>query len=97
MEKDPGPLSGEIFYSSGLMKIKVVRKKLGRQKALGQAWKDEKLVEIDPRLSPKRALEVLIHEVVHCVHPEMPEDAVDRTGMIVGNILWKEGYRKTDL
>ena len=54
-------------------KVKVVWRKLGKEKAWGQATIGEGLVEVDPRLGAKRQLEVLIHEVTHLAHPGMTE------------------------
>lgn len=79
------------------MKIKVVSKKLGRERAMGQAHKSAKLIEIDPRLKPKEDLETTVHEVLHVVRPELDETAVDNAGMVIANILWKRGYRRVNL
>lgn len=79
------------------MKIKVVKRKLGREKAAGQAWTDDRKIEIDPRLRGKRALEIYIHETIHCIWPDMPESEVDRGAMVLMGVLWKEEYRRCDL
>ncbi|NBR43269.1 MAG: hypothetical protein EBU04_10585 [Verrucomicrobia bacterium] len=75
-------------------KVKVVWRKLGKEKAWGQATIGEGLVEVDPRLGAKRQLEVLIHEVTHLCHPEMTEAEVDRTGKMIARVLWSENYRR---
>ena len=75
-------------------KVKVVWRKLGKEKAWGQATIGEGLVEVDPRLGAKRQLEVLIHEVTHLAHPEMTEAEVDRTGKMIARVLWAENYRR---
>jgi hypothetical protein len=74
--------------------IKVVWRKLGKEKAWGQATIGEGLVEVDPRLGAKRQLEVLIHEVTHLCHPGMSEADVDRTGKMIARVLWAESYRR---
>jgi hypothetical protein len=79
------------------MKIKVVRRKLGKEKADGQAWHSDRLIEIDPRLTPKNELETIIHEATHIVFPEMSEADVTRHGEAVASVLWKEGFRKCRL
>lgn len=76
-------------------KIKVVDKKLGREKAWGQAYKGEDFVEIDPRMKSKARLKVLIHELLHIVFPDMSETAVDQASVRIGNTVWDDGYRKT--
>jgi hypothetical protein len=75
-------------------KVKVVWRKLGKEKAWGQATIGEGLVEVDPRLGAKRQLEVLIHEVTHLCHPGMTEAEVDRTGKMISRVLWAENYRR---
>jgi hypothetical protein len=73
---------------------KVKARKLGREKCWGQAFVGENRLEYDPRLSAIRQLEVLIHETVHLVHPEMSEKEVDRTGKVVARVLWSQDYRR---
>jgi hypothetical protein len=58
--------------------VKVVWRKLGKERAWGQATIGENLIEIDPRLGAKRQLEVLCHEQVHLTFPGMTEAEVDR-------------------
>jgi hypothetical protein len=77
--------------------VKVVWRKLGKEKAWGQATIGEGLVEVDPRLGAKRQLEVLIHEVTHLCHPGMTEAEVDRTGKMISRVLWAENYRRVVL
>lgn len=75
-------------------KSKVVYRRLGREKAWGQATIGEGLIEIDPRLGAKRQLEVLCHEQVHLTFPEMSEAQVDRAGKDLASVLWDQNYRK---
>lgn len=75
-------------------KSKVVFRRLGREKAWGQATIGEGLIEIDPRLGAKRQLEVLCHEQVHLTFPEMSESQVDRAGKDLAAVLWDQNYRR---
>jgi len=75
-------------------KSKVVWRRLGREKAWGQATIGEGLIEIDPRLGAKRQLEVLCHEQVHLTFPEMSEAQVDRAGKDLAAVLWDQNYRR---
>ena len=74
--------------------VKVVHRRLGRERAWGQAFLGENKLEIDPRLGAKRMLETLIHEVTHLCHPEMTEAEVDRTGKMICKVLWAQDYRR---
>ena len=77
--------------------VKVVWRKLGREKAWGQATIGEDLIEIDPRLGAKRQLEVLCHEQVHLIWPEATEPQVDRAGKALAKMLWAQNYRRVVL
>lgn len=48
---------------------------------------------IDPRLTGRRFLEVLIHELIHHVFPSMEEDDVKRLGRYITLCLWAWGVR----
>ena len=72
--------------------VKVVWRKLGRERAWGQATIGEDLIEIDPRLGAKRQLEVLCHEQVH-----LSEGEVDKAGKALAKMLWAQDYRRVML
>jgi len=80
--------------SSKLNKIKVIDKKLGRQKAVGQAYTDAKIIEIDPRQTSKNYLDTLIHELLHVYNPEWSETKVSKTANEITDIIWKKNYRR---
>jgi len=73
---------------------KVIWRKLGKERAWGQATIGENLIEIDPRLGAKRQLEVLCHEQIHLTFPEMSEAQVDRAGKDLAAVLWDQNYRR---
>lgn len=73
---------------------KVVWRKLGKERAWGQATIGENLIEIDPRLGAKRRLEVLCHEQVHLLFPDLSEPVVDRAGKELAALLWSQDYRR---
>ena len=75
---------------------KVVWRPLGKEKAWGQATVDPQhpLIEIDPRLSPRRELEVLCHEQLHISLPHLGETEIDRLGKEMSRTLWSQNYRR---
>ena len=77
-----------------MSKVKVVERKLGREKAYGQAHQADKIIEIDPRQAGKRYLRTMIHEHFHILFPEMSETEVDKKSASLANLLWKHNYRK---
>jgi hypothetical protein len=74
--------------------VKVIWRKLGKEKAWGQATVGENLIEIDPRLGAKRQLEVLCHEQGHLTFPHLSEAEIDRLGKDLADLLWRQNYRK---
>ena len=77
-------------------KVKVIWRPLGKERAWGQATTDpaHPVIEVDPRLSPRRELEVLVHEATHICWPDKGEKDVDRAGKLISAVLWQENYRR---
>lgn len=77
--------------------IKIIHRKLGREKALGQAWQDHRIIEIDERIKGKRYLRVILHEIAHCQNPSWSETKVEAQSTELCNLLWEVGFRWADL
>jgi hypothetical protein len=77
------------------VKIKIIYRKLGKEQAYGISSSDG-VIEIDERLRGKKAMEILIHELMHLTNPEDDEKTIIRKSIILTKVLWKEGYRKID-
>ena len=77
-------------------KVKVIWRPLGKERAWGQAETDpaRPVIEIDPRLSPRRELETLAHEAIHICWPDLSEKEVDRAGKVISAVLWQENSRR---
>ena|SRR5438552_15413866 len=75
-------------------KLILKERKLGRERASGQAYPDDGLIEIDPRLTPRQWLSTLIHEAVHMAFPEAPEPSVAKAERVITAILWRAGIRR---
>ena len=82
------------------MNIRIIRRKLGKERAYGQCTPGRKadswLIEIDERLKGKRHLRVLIHELCHALFPCASETATLRVEKILGDVLWRQGYRRVE-
>lgn len=76
-----------------MSKIRVVEKHLGREKAFGQAWTEDKLIEIDPRQNSKDMLDTLIHEWWHVEFPTATETQVANKSKKLAKFLWKHNVR----
>lgn len=75
-------------------RIRVVERKLGRERAYGQAWKGEGWIEIDPRQKSKTYLNTLIHEAMHLLEPDWSESRVTRTANKLAALIWEKNYRR---
>ena len=83
-----------LFDMANHHKIKVIDKKLGRQKAVGQAYTDARVIEVDPRQRSKNYLDTLIHEMLHVYNPEWSESKVSKTANEMTDIIWSKNYRR---
>ena len=77
------------------MKIRIIYKKLGKEKAHGIACSDGEIL-IDSRLKGKKRLEIINHELLHYLFPELEEEEIVEKSVILTNTLWFEGYRMID-
>lgn len=76
--------------------FKVIESKLGRNKAWGMAHADDNIIEIDTRLKGIKRLEILLHEALHLLNPDMEEDDVILQSQKICLTLWKLNYRQVD-
>lgn len=74
----------------------IVYRKLGKERADGQAFKHDGTIEIDPRIKGRRLLETLIHETMHITNPHWTEEAVISHSKELTRVLWNAGFRKMD-
>lgn len=76
--------------------IKVEFKKLGKNKALGLAYKEENKIILDPRLKGKDFIDVAIHELMHILLPYLTEETIDSTATSIATTLTKLGVIKSE-
>lgn len=72
----------------------IAYRKLGRERANGQWIETLSTIEIDPRLTGEKHLEVLLHEVIHCLLPFFTEEVVEELAVNAAHFLYADGYRK---
>jgi len=75
--------------------IAVTHRKLGKHKAIGLAYKDEHLIEVDERLKGFDHLQTVIHEILHVQNPRWPEIKVEGHSTQIAEILWNLNYKRT--
>ena len=72
-------------------------RKLGQHKALGLAWKDKRLAEVDIRLVGLERLTIICHEIFHVQNPTWSEIKVEGHSKQLAELIWEQGYRKIEL
>jgi hypothetical protein len=75
---------------------KVVERKLGRENAWGIADTETKIIELDPRMKPRKYMEILIHEKLHILEPEWSETKVLKHSKALAKLLWEKNYRRVN-
>ncbi len=79
-----------------MKKTKVEYKKL--RTVWGYAFVNENKIalwdQLKHRKYAKKHLEVLIHEKLHIMFPDLAEDAILAHGKDLSQFLWENGYRK---
>ena len=62
----------------------------------GLAFPDEWRIELDPHLDEKTLIDIATLETVHVVAPDLSEEATDRIGRHVADVLWRLGFRREE-
>jgi len=83
-----------IYYMSKKDKIRIIIRKLGKEKAVGQAYQGENLIELDPRQDNKEFLSTAIHEVIHILYPDLTEKQVIHAEKVLTDVIWRLNYRR---
>jgi hypothetical protein len=78
------------------MKIRVVDRKLGKERALGQAHHGENLIELDPRQKSRERLDTITHEVLHLIAPHLSEEIVSGHANTLSDVLWRDQWRRVE-
>lgn len=67
-------------------------KKLGRERALGQAYED--IIELDPRQNSKELCDTALHEALHIFLPDAQEGTIIKLANNLTEILWRLNFRR---
>lgn len=78
------------------MKVRIIYRKLTKQRAWGLAHIGENRIEIDYRAKGRKLIELICHEYLHLKFPEASEEDVTEAGADLARLLWKEGYRRVE-
>jgi hypothetical protein len=62
----------------------------------GLARVDKWRIEIDPDLEDQTHMDIALHEGLHCIFPDLSEEAVNQAGITLADLLWRLGYRRSE-
>lgn len=75
-------------------KVRVVERKLKRQRAMGRVFLEEGVIEVEQRQKPREWLSTLVHEALHVAFPDMGERPITAAEKKIADILWRAGVRR---
>ena len=78
-------------------KVKVIERRLGREKSDGLAWIGENKIEIHTDLEGKERMGVIAHEVAHLAFPKASENSILKFEKMIRDTLWDQGYRRVEI
>jgi hypothetical protein len=64
--------------------------------AWGLAWPDQWKIALSPNMDDRTHMDIAIHEGLHCVFPDLSEEAVNQAGITLADLLWRLGYRRNE-
>lgn len=74
-----------------MAKTKVEYRKL--RTAWGYAYINQNKIILYDKLKGKKHLEIILHEKLHILFPDLDEDAIIRYSRAICDLLWSQGYR----
>ena len=74
----------------------IVERKLGRERAVGLAYRSARRIVVDPRRGQRARLDTLMHEALHIAAPEWSEDRVSEVAGMLCKVAWKDRYRRVE-
>lgn len=77
-----------------MKRFKVKYKKLKR--VWGLADLDNKVIEVNVTARGKKHLEIIVHESMHLLFPDLSEEDIEKKSIFITNTLWYEKYRRID-
>jgi hypothetical protein len=78
--------------------IEIKFRRLGRERAFGLAWCDDRVIEIDETAhegDELKLMDTIIHEVLHIARPRLCERTVAALADELSRTLFQVGYRRT--
>lgn len=80
----------------GGKRCRVIWRSLAKEDAIGLAYPDQLLIEIDPKWDDITIVDTLIHEYLHQACPDMCEEKVEQMGVEIALMLDRADLIKKD-
>ena len=80
--------------TSVVLKDPKIREKKLPARVLGECIPADFDIWIDPRQDSYEYLDTLIHEITHCILPDLSETNVAKMARLYSRAIWKKGYRR---
>lgn len=77
-----------------LKKPKVQEKDLTADDVWGWATKEDFEVEIEKNQPSREYLNTLIHEMLHCLLPDLNEGQIDKMATMLADEIWRRRFRR---
>ncbi|MFZ9472489.1 MAG: hypothetical protein ACO26H_02195 [Sediminibacterium sp.] len=77
-----------------LKKPNVREKDLTKDKVWGWANQEDFEVEIEKNQPAKEYLNTLVHEMLHCLLPDLNESQISRMANIMADEIWRKRFRR---
>lgn len=77
-----------------LKPIKIEHKDLTSDGVWGWAYQDENRIELEKNQTSKEYLNTLIHEMLHCMLPDLKEPHIEKMADMLANEVWRRKFRK---
>lgn len=77
-----------------LKKPSVREKDLTKDRVWGWANQEDFEVEIEKNQPPKEYLNTLVHEMLHCLLPDLSEKQTSKMANIMADEIWRKRFRR---
>ena len=77
-------------------RCRIVWRNLAREEAIGLAYPDAMLIELDPNWDEVTTLDTMVHEYIHKACPDLCEEKVDQMGEEIAKMLDRADLIKTE-
>jgi hypothetical protein len=86
----PRPLKSKVVIKCPT----IIDKDLTRDNVWGWANKEDFEIELDKHQPSREYLNSCLHEMLHCILPDLHEKHITKMADIMSDVLWRRGFRR---